>query len=46
MSFQYLLWTLGGLQIWRYRRRVRREMRERDPRGYEALRQGGQTAVT
>jgi sugar phosphate permease len=46
MSFQYLLWTLGGLQIWRYRRRVRREMRERDPRGYEALRQGGQAAVT
>lgn len=24
MSVQYVLWALGGLQIWRYRRRVRR----------------------
>jgi hypothetical protein len=24
MSAQYVLWTLGLLQIWRYRRKVRR----------------------
>lgn len=26
MSVQYLLWGLGAVQIWRYRRRVRREI--------------------
>jgi MFS family permease len=31
MSFQYVLWALGLLQVWRYRRRTRAWLREHDP---------------
>lgn len=41
MSTQYLVWGLGGWQVWRYRRRARRLLAARDPRAYEALRHHG-----
>ncbi len=31
MSFQYVLWTLGLTQVWRYRRRTRAWLRVHDP---------------
>ena len=31
MSFQYVLWTLGLTQVWRYRRRTRAWLREHQP---------------
>lgn len=31
MSFQYVLWTIGLAQIWRYRRRARARLRADDP---------------
>jgi sugar phosphate permease len=40
MSAQYLVWGLGVAQIVRYRRMARRELLERDPEGYAALRAG------
>jgi len=40
MSLQYVLWIVGGTQIWRYRLRTRRDLFERDPQAYQALRLG------
>jgi hypothetical protein len=37
---QYLLWTLGAVQLIRYRRRTLRLVKERDPEGYAALLRG------
>jgi len=31
MSCQYVLWGVGIVQLWRYRRRARRRLREDDP---------------
>jgi MFS family permease len=31
MSFQYLLWSIGLVQIWRYRRRARARLKADDP---------------
>lgn len=31
MSFQYVLWGLGLVQLWRYRRKARARLREDDP---------------
>jgi hypothetical protein len=31
MSFQYVLWALGLVQIWRYRRKARARLRTDDP---------------
>jgi MFS family permease len=43
MSVQYLVWAIGVAQILRYRRRVRRDLRENDPEAYAALRAGRAT---
>jgi sugar phosphate permease len=40
MSFQYVVWAVGGWQIWRYRRRTRRTLAESDPDAYRQLRAG------
>jgi hypothetical protein len=40
MSVQYLVWGLGVVQILRYRRKARRDLRQRDPKAYDALRAG------
>ncbi|MPZ97501.1 MAG: MFS transporter [Propionibacteriales bacterium] len=40
MAVQYVLWAVGGLQIWRYRRRTRKDLLHRDPQGYAAMREG------
>lgn len=40
MSVQYLVWGLGVVQILRYRRQVRRELKANDPEAYAALRAG------
>ena len=40
MSVQYLVWGLGVVQILRYRRKARAELREADPEAYAALRAG------
>lgn len=40
MSVQYIVWGIGAAQIVRYRRLVRRNLRENDPEGYAALRAG------
>jgi len=40
MSFQYLLWALGLLQIWRYRRRTRRRALADDPERWGRYRRG------
>lgn len=37
MSFQYVLWGLGLVQIWRYRRKTRDRLRRDDPDGWEQL---------
>jgi hypothetical protein len=37
MSFQYLLWGLGLVQIWRYRRKARARLRSEDPRLWSEL---------
>jgi hypothetical protein len=31
MSFQYVLWSIGLVQIWRYRRKARARLRADDP---------------
>ena len=41
MSVQYVLWVVGGLQIWRYRRLARRRLAATDPEAYAALRRHG-----
>ncbi|WP_230208917.1 nitrate/nitrite transporter [Nostocoides sp. HKS02] len=40
MSAQYLVWTLGVVQILRYRHKARRGLQESDPEAYAALRAG------
>jgi sugar phosphate permease len=40
MSAQYLVWTVGVVQILRYRHKARRGLRESDPESYAALRAG------
>jgi malonyl CoA-acyl carrier protein transacylase len=40
MSAQYLVWGVGVAQIVRYRHLARRDLRERDPEAYAALRAG------
>ena len=40
MSVQYLVWVVGVVQILRYRRLVRRDLRENRPEVYAALRAG------
>ncbi|HEV7194343.1 MAG TPA: MFS transporter, partial [Pedococcus sp.] len=40
MSVQYVVWTIGVVQILRYRRKARRGLRESDPDAYAALRAG------
>ncbi|MGH3425137.1 MAG: MFS transporter, partial [Nocardioidaceae bacterium] len=40
MSVQYVLWAVGSVQIWRYRRRVRSVMQSEDPAGFAAMRAG------
>jgi sugar phosphate permease len=40
MCVQYLMWGFGLVQLWRYRRRTRRHLRETDPEAYAALRRG------
>lgn len=40
MSVQYIVWTIGAVQILRYRRLVRRDLRENRPEAYAALRAG------
>jgi hypothetical protein len=40
MCVQYVFWTLGLLQIWRYRRRTRRHLAHTDPDAYDMLRRG------
>ena len=41
MAFQYVIWGFGAVQIWRYRRRTRRKLLQRDdPTAYGALRSG------
>jgi sugar phosphate permease len=45
MSFQYLIWTVGAVQVWRYRRIIRSSLRHRDPEGYQALREGDARAL-
>jgi MFS family permease len=37
MSFQYLLWGLGLVQIWRYRVKARARLRDEDPALWEEL---------
>jgi len=37
MSFQYLLWGLGLVQIWRYRRKARERLRTDDPHLWSEL---------
>ncbi len=44
MSAQYLVWGLGVVQILRYRRKARQDLRTRDPQAYAALRAG--TSIT
>ena len=44
-AVQYVVWALGVTQVLRYRGRVRREMAERDPEAYAALRDGRVLAV-
>jgi sugar phosphate permease len=43
MSVQYIVWAIGVAQILRYRRTVRRDLRENDPEAYAALRAGRAT---
>ena len=43
MSVQYIVWAIGVAQILRYRRTVRRDLREHDPEAYAALRAGKAT---
>jgi sugar phosphate permease len=40
MSVQYLVWAFGAVQILRYRRLVRRDLRQNRPEVYAALRAG------
>lgn len=45
MATQYLVWGLGGWQVWRYRRRARRLLARRDPQAYAALRDHGRAGL-
>ena len=45
MSVQYVLWLIGGAQIWRYRRRARANLASQDPEAFEALRMGRGTGA-
>ena len=40
MSVQYVVWAIGVVQIVRFRRLVRRDLRENNPEVYAALRAG------
>ncbi len=40
MSFQYLPWLIGVVQVLRYRQATRQAIRARDPEGYERFRHG------
>jgi sugar phosphate permease len=39
-AVQYLVWAFGLAQVWRYRRRARRDLAVHDPDAYAALRRG------
>ncbi|MFY9913062.1 MAG: MFS transporter [Nocardioidaceae bacterium] len=45
MSVQYVVWLVGGVQIWRYRRRTRRHLERTDAAAYQAVRHGDATAM-
>lgn len=45
MSVQYLVWGVGVFQILRYRRLVRRDLRDNHPERYAALRAGDATPL-
>ncbi len=45
MSTQYAMWLLGGIQVWRFRRRTRRTLYARDPEAYDRLRHPQSTAA-
>jgi hypothetical protein len=40
MCVQYVVWTFGAFQLWRYRRRTRHHLHQTDPDAYDALRRG------
>jgi sugar phosphate permease len=40
-ALQYLLWVIGATQVVRYRNAARRQLAERDPDAFAALRRGG-----
>jgi len=40
MCVQYVVWSFGLVQIWRYRRRTRAHLLHTDPDAYDALRRG------
>jgi len=40
MAVQVVPWALGSWQIWRFRRRTRRELASSDPDAYHALKAG------
>lgn len=44
-AVQYVLWALGAVQVFRYRNAARRQLAERDPDAYTALRQGQMPTV-
>lgn len=46
MSVQYLVWLVGGVQIWRYRRRTRRALLAANPRAYRSLQAGDSTLLS
>jgi MFS family permease len=39
-ALQYLLWGIGAVQVVRYRNAARRDLAERDPDGFAAMRHG------
>jgi MFS family permease len=39
-ALQYVLWAIGAVQVVRYRNAARRDLAERDPEAYAALRRG------
>ncbi len=40
MCVQYLFWVIGGVQVWRHRRRTRGHLARTNPEGMAALRRG------
>lgn len=40
MCVQYLFWVVGGVQVWRHRRRTRGHLARTDPEAFAALRRG------